>query len=98
MTFLANHYIWFLLITIVLLFALIGYFLDSKNEPAKKKKEELTEKMITDKIETLENKPLNEMVSTTPKQGENVPTSVAGDIPILMPEEKPVETFEIKND
>ncbi len=36
--FLLNNYVWFLIVCLVMLFALIGYFVDSNNPKVSKKK------------------------------------------------------------
>ena len=63
--FIANNYAWFLTITILLLFALIGYIYDtkkSKSDLMKKSEEELDEESL-EKIQVPEDKSLSDMVS-----------------------------------
>lgn len=69
--FIGNNYAWFLTVTIILLFALIGYIYDSKRNKSdlmKKQEEELDassyESIMTD-VETLDSgdKSLSDMVS-----------------------------------
>ncbi len=40
--FLINNYIWFLIISLILIFALIGYLVDLTNATGKKKKKTIT--------------------------------------------------------
>lgn len=47
--FLLNNYIWFLVTSLILLFALIGYLVDSTNNYTKKKKEGKIKSKITAK-------------------------------------------------
>lgn len=71
LNFLANNYIWFLMVAILLIFALIGYLIDNKGnneerlEPMPKQLEEVG-------VQTMENKPLNEVITNnaTPIQTE----------------------------
>ena len=63
--FIANNYVWFLTITILLLFALIGYIYDTKKNDKdllKKSEEELDEESL-EKIKIPEDKSLSDMVS-----------------------------------
>ena len=65
--FIGNNYAWFLTITILLLFALIGYIVDSKrnkNDLFKKTENELDEINI-ENIKVQEGKSLNEFVSSS---------------------------------
>ena len=63
--FISNNYAWFLTITIILLFALIGYIYDSKrskNDLLKKTEEEIDEESIENIV--IENdKSLSDMIS-----------------------------------
>ena len=63
--FIASNYAWFLTITILLLFALIGYIYDTRkndNDLLKKSEEELDEESL-EKIKIEEDKSLSDMVS-----------------------------------
>ena len=67
--FVANNYAWFLTITIVLIFALIGYIYDAKKNSAdlvKKQEDELNEE-IMDNLVSLEGKSLAETVMSSKK-------------------------------
>ena len=58
--FLVNNYLWFLVITVILIFALIGYLVDSKGKT--KKEVEKPEKKVTEipkEIEQVEPEVLN---------------------------------------
>lgn len=65
-SFLADNYIWFLIITLILVFALIGYLVDIKQDERFTKKISL-DKEVMDKVEVAEtvNLTLNDMVSET---------------------------------
>ncbi len=45
--FLVNNYLWFLIISLVLVFALIGYLVDTSEAPKKTRKKEVIEPMAT---------------------------------------------------
>ena len=63
--FIGNNYSWFLTITIILLFALIGYIYDSKRNKSdllKKSEKELNEELI-ENIIVPEGKSLSDMVA-----------------------------------
>ena len=65
--FIGNNYVWFLTVTIMLLFALIGYIYDTrkeKNDVFKKEEDEMDEASIKDLI-VPEGKKLNESINTT---------------------------------
>ncbi len=65
--FVGNNYAWFLTITIILLFALIGYIYDTrknKNDLLKKSEEEMNE-MDLENIMVPEGKSLSDMVTTS---------------------------------
>lgn len=69
--FLANNYIWFLMVAILLVFALIGYLIDNKEtkeDEIEKKPKQLEEVGV----QTIQNKPLNEAIANnaTPIQTE----------------------------
>lgn len=71
-TFLANNYIWFLIITLILIFALIGYLVDTKQDERFTKSvaldPELSSKMEAAKAANIT---LNDMVADTKKKQEN---------------------------
>ncbi len=54
--FLGNNYIWFLIVAIVLIFALIGYLIDTKNS----KEEEKPETIKVDSIQSVVMEPTKE--------------------------------------
>lgn len=65
--FIGNNYAWFLTITIILLFALIGYIVDTKrnkNDLLKKTENEIDE-INLENITVQEGKSLNEIVNTS---------------------------------
>ena len=65
--FVGNNYAWFLTVTIILLFALIGYIYDTKktkNDLLKKSEEEMNE-MDLENIMVPEGKSLSDMVTTS---------------------------------
>lgn len=65
--FIGNNYAWFLTITIILLFALIGYIVDTKrnkNDLLKKTENEI-EEINLENIKVQEEKSLNDVVSTS---------------------------------
>ncbi len=70
-TFLANNYLWFLVIAIILIFALIGYFVDA-NEQKKGissiVKQKPVEKDIHDLAKEAGNKSLNSAINATNTQ------------------------------
>ena len=65
--FISNHYAWFLTITILLLFSLIGYIYDSKRNKTDlfKKSENEIEEISLEYLEKSEGKSLNEVVGTS---------------------------------
>lgn len=68
-SFLADNYIWFLVITLILVFALIGYLVDTKQDERFTKEIELDSE-LTRKVEVAEaaNISLNDMVEDTSKK------------------------------
>ena len=93
--FIANNYAWFLTITILLLFALIGYIYDTKkndNDLLKKSEEELDEESL-EKIKVPEDKSLSDMVS----KSKNInPETKSVEVPIEdeKTEENPTQSAE----
>lgn len=68
-SFLADNYIWFLVITLILVFALIGYLVDIKQDE-RFTKEITLDSELTRKVEVAEaaNISLNDMVEDTSKK------------------------------
>ena len=54
--FLADNYVWFIVLDVLLLFALIGYFVDSKNKKKKADETEVLETIKIDDVDNLKNK------------------------------------------
>lgn len=75
-SFLADNYIWFLVITLILVFALIGYLVDTKQDERFTKEIEL-DRELTRKVEVAEaaNISLNDMVEDTSKKGQIIDNS-----------------------
>ena len=72
--FIGNNYAWFLTISIILLFALIGYIVDNKrnrNDLLKKTENEIDEINI-ENIKVQEGKSLNEVVSRSKSQKKKI--------------------------
>lgn len=74
-TFLAENYLWFLIITLILVFALIGYLVDIKQDERFSKKITL-DSQLTSKMEAAEaaNITLNDMVAGDKNPMENLET------------------------
>ncbi len=70
--FLANNYLWFLVITIVLIFALIGYLVDTreqkKNSSFQADSKELEQKLEDLAAAAVSNKSIQDYVSTNASQ------------------------------
>lgn len=64
-----DNYFWFLLVSIILLFALVGYFVDAKRKKNKQYKISQNNEINLDKIEIKENVALSEMVSKNKNVG-----------------------------
>lgn len=108
--FLINNYVWFLVVTIALIFALIGYIVDSKNKNKKPKEEEPNIKEIVkkktkeeetkEKVKDLGTKTLTEAVktNTNPEILETTKlkeeTTENYDQPLIVEEETKPTTFE----
>ena len=81
LNFITNNYLWFLIIAIILLLALLGYFVDvrkaSDDSPFKKSKDDKNianeENLENVKIEN--NMSLNEMINNSAKNSSNAQTS-----------------------
>ncbi len=68
LTFLANNYFWFLIIALILIFALIGYFVDASEQKkgvSSIVKEKPVEKDIRDLAKSAGNKTLNNAINNT---------------------------------
>ncbi len=80
--FLANNYLWFLVVTLILIFALIGYFVD-QNEQKKGISKINKVDLEKDKIEELErlaqNKALGEAVNNQKINMGNIVNNMSGD-------------------
>ena len=61
-SFLANNYIWFLVISLILLFALIGYLVDVKEMKNGKRRKQKEELKIVDFSNVAQGKSLNESI------------------------------------
>ena len=86
--FLAGNYLWFLVISIVLLFALIGYFVDQSEQKkgiSKIVKPKEIETNITDLAAFAQNKSLNNAVSDAIKNDMPAPINQAVQMPTAMP-------------
>lgn len=95
--FLVNNYIWFLVITFILLFALIGYLVDIKKDERFTKKIEI-EKEIEARLDVANaaNITLNQMVQ---KQSEETIAQIERNKPFVVPNqtEKLKESQEVVN-
>lgn len=83
--FIGNNYAWFLTITIILLFALIGYIADSKrnkNDLLKKTEIEI-EEIDIENIKSQEGKSLNDVVSTSKNINPDTKSVELTDVEIL---------------
>ena len=77
-TFLANNYVWFIIIDVFLIFALIGYLKDPNNTIRRKKLEtikfvdnnDIVEELDI-KIDDKDNKALNDMINSRKKSAPN---------------------------
>ena len=64
--FISDHYVWFLTITIILLFGIIGYIVDTKRNKSdflKQKEEEIDEEALENITANSEEKSLSDMVA-----------------------------------
>ena len=50
MDFLLNNYIWFLIVSLIIIFALIGYLVDTTNNKEKKTKIKPIAKVVNDEV------------------------------------------------
>ena len=95
--FIGNNYAWFLTATIILLFALIGYIVDSKrnkNDLLKKTEIEI-EEIDIENIKSQEGKSLNDVVTTSKNINPETKNVELTDVEILTEEKE--EDFNINN-
>ncbi len=99
--FVGNNYAWFLTITIILLFALIGYIYDSKRSKSDlmKKNEDKIEESLENLIipENMEGKNLQDMVAKSKNINPETKSVELNDPSILNEENKSVENLEELN-
>lgn len=62
--FISDNYVWFLVITIFLIFALIGYFYDTKHADVQISKKEMSDELAQD-IPIQSEKSINDMIGNT---------------------------------
>ena len=76
-TFISDNYIWFLLITIFLIFALIGYIYDNKRSKTDyiKKNDALVQE---EEIELPEGKSINDLINSTDNNETEIDNNVQG--------------------
>ena len=90
-SFLVNHYIWFLVVALVLVFALIGYLVDTKenekNPGSVKTKPEKKRKKDKKSVQVIEEKPTEEINTVEP-----IP--VIEEPLVVVPAEEPVKPAE----
>ena len=97
--FIGNNYAWFLTITILLLFALIGYIYDtkrSKNDLLAKSEEEINE-MNLENIMVPEGKSLSDMVTSSKNINPETKSVELTDVAILNTTEPVSENSEQNN-
>lgn len=105
--FLANNYIWFIIIVVLLLFALVGYFFEAKNKSKEIEKTEILDTIkYDDNVEELnvqtndkENVSINEVVDNKKEDSnKDLDKTEIMDIPVennsLKEEVKEESTFE----
>lgn len=98
--FVGNNYVWFLTVSILLLFALIGYIYDSKknkNDLIKKSESELEVESL-EKMAAANNKSLSDMVSKSKNINPETMSVELTDKSILEDEPKEEITNEIKEE
>ena len=71
--FLGDNYLWFVIIAIILILALIGYFVDIKKEkePVFEIGEKIDENSLKEKMESVDNIGLSEMMNKNVIHGTN---------------------------
>lgn len=76
-TFVSDNYIWFLLITIFLIFALIGYIYDNKRSKTDyiKKNDALVQE---EEIELPEDKSINDLINSTDNNETEIDNNIQG--------------------
>lgn len=76
-TFVSDNYIWFLLITIFLIFALIGYIYDNKRSKTDyiKKNDALVQE---EEIELPEDKSINDLINSTENNETEIDNNIQG--------------------
>ena len=76
-TFVSDNYIWFLLITIFLIFALIGYIYDNKRSKTDyiKKNDALVQE---EEIELPEGKSINDLINSTENNETEIDNNIQG--------------------
>ena len=71
--FLANNYVWFLIISLILIFALVGYLVDVKEiKTGKKIREKKEEVKVVDFSTVDQSKPLNQSINEDNKNSLNL--------------------------
>ena len=86
--FLANNYVWFLIISLILIFALVGYLVDVKEiKTGKKIREKKEEVKVVDFSTVDQSKPLNQSINEDNKNSLNLDeyskkSEVKEDIPV----------------
>ncbi len=96
--FIGNNYAWFLTITILLLFALIGYIYDSKKNKSdliKKTEDEIDEESL-EKLKIPEDKSLSDMISKSKNINPETMSVELVDKSILEDDAKKEEVIEAK--
>ena len=96
--FIGNNYAWFLTITILLLFALIGYIYDSKKNKSdliKKTEDEIDEESL-EKLKIPEDKSLSDMISKSKNINPETMNVELVDKSILEDDAKKEEVIEAK--
>lgn len=86
--FLVNNYFWFLIISLILIFALIGYLVDTSEKPSKIKKEE---PFLEQEQKTEQTQPTQEVINTivSPEMNGNNVEAVNMEAPIPTTEQPP---------
>ena len=98
--FIGNNYAWFLTISIILLFALIGYIVDTKrnkNDLIKKNENEIDENALQEIMEQNEGKSLSDMVSKSKNINPETKSVDLVDNTILNPNENVNENVDDTN-
>lgn len=109
--FLVGNYVWFLVGVIVLVFALIGYLVDTKNKkriangeiivPKKEKKEKTKEELTKESVSEMDHVSLGDALKPKNKKREELKTEIKDgevipyDEPIIKPEIPVEDSFEV---